>query len=268
MTWQAAPSAWPTSADTAAAPALAGGQTAYNKSVPFGATNTIHMSDITFGVQDEVVLDFSVYSNVVPLQVTAFASQRVATYPTMYHTAVLSSAAWRLPSYLLPVNASRKVANLTLVIRMPDGFSGAAQFGVRFTALSANQVQTSWVTRAKMTWQSGTAAALPVLRPATSSSQLSVGAVQPTPLVPFNTTGTIELSNVVLGVSDTLTLDVAVHSPAVAKTVSVYIVQSVTNYPVTYFASAALTNGPYVVPAFALPGFQNASRRLSTVLIS
>ncbi|KAH9147060.1 hypothetical protein AeRB84_009235, partial [Aphanomyces euteiches] len=121
--------------------------------------------------------------------------------------------------------------------------------------------------RVKATWENAPSDPLPVLG-VPSPTQLSIGSIRPDSLVPFNTSGTIELSDVAVGMSDAVTIHVRIDSSAVAKSVAVFVVQTVDNYPPMHYLNASSGNGTFMLPRLVLSTTQNLTRALSSVSIS
>ncbi|KAH9070853.1 hypothetical protein Ae201684P_018024 [Aphanomyces euteiches] len=151
-------------------------------------------------------------------------------------------------------NESRLTAQVSMAIQMPPSYVGLTQYAIQVTQRPSSRTSVlNWMYRVKATWENA-----PI-----------VHWVDPTDsLVPFNTSGTIELSDVAVGMSDAVTIHVRIDSPAVAKSVAVFVVQTVDNYPPMHYLNASSGNGTFMLPRLVLSTTQNLTRALSSVSIS
>ncbi|KAH9118429.1 hypothetical protein AeMF1_008417, partial [Aphanomyces euteiches] len=154
-------------------------------------------------------------------------------------------------------NESRLTAQVSMAIQMPPSYVGLTQYAIQVTQRPSSGTSVlNWMYRVKATWENAPSDPLPVLG-VPSPAQLSIGSIRPDSLVPFNTSGTIELSDVAVGMSDAVTIHVRIDSPAVAKSVAVFVVQTVDNYPPMHYLNASSGNGTFMLPRLVLSTTQN-----------
>ncbi|KAF0701813.1 hypothetical protein As57867_007820, partial [Aphanomyces stellatus] len=266
MTWQAAPSIAPAVFLPLVTPLTVASVVA-NKSIAFNTTAFIWLRNISFGVADELRIEFvSALSAAAPDSVSFYGMQTVAKYPSSPVAGTLDQGPWVISPVALPQSRSlTRQLTIAVAIRMPAPFVGLAQFYIRLSTLSPTQLGTSFVSRTKMTWQGPPSSVAPVIHRALPT-RLAVASVQSPTSVAFNTSGDIQLGNVSFDMSDSLTVEGVVNSSAVMHSVTVVALESMTNYPGPRAHTSELSNGRMLsLPAVVVPGYVTASRQLDQV---
>ncbi|KAH9070860.1 transmembrane protein, partial [Aphanomyces euteiches] len=243
-----------------------------NTSVPFDTIAFIRLNNVSLDVSDQLIVTFwNAFNFATPSCVTAYVVRSATNYPAMHLVDVLTpEGSWTVPSMSSTGerNESRLTAQVSMAIQMPPSYVGLTQYAIQVTQRPSSRTSVlNWMYRVKATWENAPSDPLPVLG-VPSPTQLSIGSIRPDSLVPFNTSGTIELSDVAVGMSDAVTIHVRIDSPAVAKSVAVFVVQTVDNYPPMHYLNASSGNGTFMLPRLVLSTTQNLTRALSSVSIS
>ncbi|KAH9070857.1 hypothetical protein Ae201684P_018028 [Aphanomyces euteiches] len=235
-----------------------------NTSVPFDTIAFIRLNNVSLDVSDQLIVTFwNAFNFATPSCVTAYVVRSATNYPAMHLVDVLTpEGSWTVPSMSSTGerNESRLTAQVSMAIQMPPSYVGLTQYAIQVTQRPSSGTSVlNWMYRVKATWENVQVTVLSF-----GSPKLSIGSIRPDSLVPFNTSGTIELSDVAVGMSDAVTIHVRIDSPAVAKSVAVFVVQTVDNYPPMHYLNASSGNGTFMLPRLVLSTTQNLTRALSS----
>ncbi|KAH9070854.1 hypothetical protein Ae201684P_018025 [Aphanomyces euteiches] len=106
-------------------------------------------------------------------------------------------------------NESRLTAQVSMAIQMPPSYVGLTQYAIQVTQRPSSRTS---VLKLDVSSQGDVGKMLQVTRclcwACLHQLSLSIGSIRPDSLVPFNTSGTIELSDVAVGMSDAVTIHV------------------------------------------------------------
>ncbi|KAH9070858.1 hypothetical protein Ae201684P_018029 [Aphanomyces euteiches] len=198
-------------------------------------------------MSDAVTIHVRIDSPAVAKSVAVFV-QTVDNYPPMHYlNASSGNGTFMLPRLVLSTtqNLTRALSSVSISIQMAHYFVGSISYTVR---LSTQPSQTQYL--------------YPVVTP------LAIGSVQVDEVVAFNSSGTLELSNIPLDISDQLQVDVRVLDPLASNVITTLLaVESMDMYPSGYWP-VVLDQGTWTLPAKVLPAYQNVTRVIDSLSVS